>query len=210
MKKKRKLKKKVIVFIIIFILIILSLVSVFVYKSMTPKNSSTVKVVEKIEDYGYYLEDDQPKIYKELFKELVTVLKNEKVDYDKYASLISRMAVIDFYNLDNKVSKNDVGATQFIREKNKANFVLQASETVYKYIEQNIYGDREQELPVVKTVNVINQKTEAYKYKKISDDKAYTVTVGVEYEKDLGYPKEVTVKLLHDGKKLVIYEMNSN
>ena len=210
MKKKRKLKKKVIVFIIIFILIILSLVSVFVYKSMTPKNSSTVKVVEKIEDYGYYLEDDQPKIYKELFKELVTVLKNEKVDYDKYASLISRMAVIDFYNLDNKVSKNDVGATQFIREKNKANFVLQASETVYKYIEQNIYGDREQELPVVKTVNVINQKTEAYKYKKISDDKAYTFTGGGEYEKDLGYPKEVTVKLLHDGKKLVIYEMNSN
>lgn len=210
MKKKRKLKKKVIVFIIIFILIILSLVSVFVYKSMHQKNSSTVKVVEKIEDYGYYLEDDQPKIYKELFKELVTVLKNEKVDYDKYASLISRMAVIDFYNLDNKVSKNDVGATQFIREKNKQNFVLQASETVYKYIEQNIYGDRNQELPIVKTVNVINQKQEAYKYKNISDDKAYTLKVGLEYEKDLGYPKEVTVKLLHDGKKLVIYEMNSN
>ena len=42
----------------------------------------------------------------------------------------------------------------------------------------------------------------------MKDDKAYIVVVNLEYKKDLDYPTEVTIKLLHTGKKLEIYEMN--
>ena len=117
MKKRRKLKKKVIVIIIIIAIIILSLSGYFIYKSLNKNTTNTQKVVEQIPEYGYYLEEDQPKIYKDLFKELAEVLKQDKVDEEKYAKLISQMAAIDFYNLENKTSKNDVGATQFIRAK---------------------------------------------------------------------------------------------
>lgn len=207
MKRKRKLKKKVVVMLIILGALILSLGGFFIYKALSPSKVEHSKVVDNIEEYGYTLEADQPKIYKDLFKELSNVLKEENIDYEKYASLISQMAAIDFYNLDNKISKNDVGAVQFIREKNRDNFILEASETVYKYINQNTSGDRKQELPIITKAEVKSIKEEAYKYKNISDDKAYNVEVSLEYKKDLGYPKNVTIKLLHSDKKLEIYEM---
>ena len=208
MKKRRKIKKKVLVLIVLVIVLILSITGIIIYKTFSSKPDNSAKVVDKIPEYGYTLEADQPKIYKELFKELSEVLSKDPVDEEKYAELIARMSAIDFYNLENKVSKNDIGATQFIREKNVDNFVLEASETVYKYIEQNIYGDRNQTLPEVTSSKLKSLKQEDYNYKNVKDDKAYTVVVNLEYKKDLDYPTEVTIKLLHTGKKLEIYEMN--
>ena len=207
MKKRRKLKKKVVVLIVLIIIALFSITGLILYNTFFSKSDNSVKVVDEIPGYGYTLQDDQPKIYKELFKELAEVLSKDSVDEDEYAKLISQMAVIDFYNLDNKVSKNDVGGVQFIRSKNIDNFVLEASETVYKYIEQDIYGNRNQTLPEVTSSSVKDIKQEAYSYKDIKDDKAYTVTVNIEYKKDLDYPTEVIVKLLHNDKKLEIYEM---
>lgn len=207
MKKRRKLKKKVVVLIVLIIIALFSITGLILYNTFFSKSDNSVKVVDEIPGYGYTLQDDQPKIYKELFKELAEVLSKDSVDEDEYAKLISQMAVIDFYNLDNKVSKNDVGGVQFIRAKNIDNFVLEASETVYKYIEHDIYGNRNQTLPEVTSSSVKDIKQEAYSYKDIKDDKAYTVIVNIEYKKDLDYPTEVIVKLLHNDKKLEIYEM---
>ena len=207
MKKRRKLKKKVVVLIVLIIIALFSITGLILYNTFFSKSDNSVKVVDEIPGYGYTLQDDQPKIYKELFKELAEVLSKDSVDEDEYAKLISQMAVIDFYNLDNKVSKNDVGGVQFIRSKNIDNFVLEASETVYKYIEHDIYGNRNQTLPEVTSSSVKDIKQEAYSYKDIKDDKAYTVIVNIEYKKDLDYPTEVIVKLLHNDKKLEIYEM---
>ena len=207
MKKRRKLKKKVVVLIVLIIIALFSITGLILYNTFFSKSDNSVKVVDEIPGYGYTLQDDQPKIYKELFKELAEVLSKDSVDEDEYSKLISQMAVIDFYNLDNKVSKNDVGGVQFIRAKNIDNFVLEASETVYKYIEHDIYGNRNQTLPEVTSSSVKDIKQEAYSYKDIKDDKAYTVIVNIEYKKDLDYPTEVIVKLLHNDKKLEIYEM---
>lgn len=207
MKKKRKLKKKVVVFIVIIGILIISTIGIILYKSFASKTGNVSKVVDEIPEYGYVLEDDQPKVYKDLFKKLADVLKKDPVNDEEYAKLISQMVVIDFYNLENKVSKNDVGGTQFISSKNVNNFVLEASETVYKYIEQDIYGDRKQELPSVKASSVKDVKQEPYRYKNVDDDKAYVVTVNLEYKEDLGYPTEMVIKLLHNDKKLEVYEM---
>lgn len=206
MKKKRKLKKKVIVLIVLVVLLFISIIGFVVFKPFD-KETSHAKVIDEITEYGYFLEEDQPKVYKDLFKELILVLNNDEVDYDKYAELISQMFVIDFYNLDNKVSKNDVGGTQFIMEDYVDNFVLKASDTVYKYIEQNIHGDRKQKLPIVVSSSVKTIENDKYSYKDIKDDNSYIVTVTVDYKEDMDYPEEVIVKLLHNENKLEIYEM---
>lgn len=207
MKQKRKIKKKVIVLIVLITILVIGIIGFIVYSNLPKNTEGSSKVVDEISEYGYYLEADQPKIYKDLFEDLATVLSKEEVDEEEYAKLISQMAAIDFYNLDNKISKSDVGAVQFVREKNVDNFVLEASETVYKYIEQNIYGDREQELPVVTKSSIKSIENESYKYKDIEDENAYVVKVNLEYKKDLGYPEEVEISLLHNDKKLEIYKM---
>ena len=208
-RKRRRLKKKVVV-LLVLILVLIGLVTglvIYMKNNEKPSNPTEKKVVDKIPEYGYVLESNKTKLYQDLFKKLVDVLKEEEVNEEEYAKLISQIAVADFYNLDNKLSKNDIGGTQFIREKNVENFVLEASETVYKYVEQNLDGNRKQELPIVTSVEASNVKQTKYKYKSINDDKAYVVTVKLGYKKDLGYPKQVIVKLLHSDKKLEIYYM---
>lgn len=204
-------KKKIFIIILIVSLLIILLASgaYFTYKTIN-KNKSAISgstVVDKIDKYGYTLEEDAPKVYKDLFKQLQDVLNKDEVDYEEYAKIVAQMMVVDFYNLDNKVSKNDIGGVQFIYEDYKENFVLEASETVYKYIEHNLYNDREQQLPVVDSSYVDSIKTEKYEYKKIKDDEAYTVVVKLTYKKDMGYPESVTVKLLHNNDKLEVYYM---
>lgn len=208
-RKRRKLKKKVVVLIVLILVLIVLATGLVLYMKHNekPDNPIEKKVVDKIPEYGYVLESNKTKLYQDLFKELVKTLNEEEVNEEEYAKLISQMAVADFYNLDNKLSKNDIGGTQFIREKNVSNFVLEASETVYKYVEQNLEGNRKQELPIVTSVEASNIKKIKYKYKNISDDNAYVVTVKLGYKKDLEYPKQVIVKLLHNDKKLEIYYM---
>ena len=208
MKRKRKVKKKVIILLVLILLLIALVVGVIMYTNSNKKtDSSSKKVVDEIPEYGYVLDNNKTKLYKNLFKKLAEVLGKDDVDYDEYAKLVSELAVSDFYTLDNKTSKNDIGGVQFIRNDNRENFVLEASETVYKYVEQNLDGKRNQELPIVSKIEVTDTKQEAYKYKDISDDKAYIIKVKLEYKKDLGYPEEVEVRLLHSDKKLEIYSM---
>ena len=205
--KKRKLKKKVVILIILIVVLILCITGFILYKTLSKNQVAEAKVIDSIEEYGYVLEDDQPKIYQDLFKELSKVLQAENVDEEEYAKLISQMFSIDFYNLENKVSKNDVGGTMFISTDYVDNFTLKASDTVYKYIEHNLYNDRDQNLPVVTSSSVNKLENVTYEYKSINDDNAYEVTVNLEYEEDLGYPTEIVLTLIHNDKKLEICEM---
>ncbi len=205
--KKRKLKKKVVILIILIVVLILCITGFILYKTLSKNQVAEAKVIDSIEEYGYVLEDDQPKIYQDLFKELSKVLQAENVDEEEYARLISQMFSIDFYNLENKVSKNDVGGTMFISTDYVDNFTLKASDTVYKYIEHNLYNDRDQNLPVVTSSSVNKLENVTYEYESINDDNAYEVTVNLEYEEDLGYPTEIVLTLIHNDKKLEICEM---
>lgn len=207
MRVKKKVKKTFKIIVIVVLVILLLIGGYFVYKRFTSSTPTTSKVVDEIKDYGYTLEDDSPKGYKELFNELIKVLNEEEVNEEEYAKLVAMMLVFDFYNLDNKVSKNDVGGVQFILSDYKKDFVYEATETVYKYVEHNVYGDRKQELPEVETTEVDSVRTNNYSYNDLKDDNAYIVKVKVSYKKDLGYPEEVTVKMLHNDSKLEVFYM---
>lgn len=197
-----KLKKGVKRFLVILLVIILiglllygGYIGYKKYKQLS--NNKEVEIVNQIKDYNYVLDKDDPKKYKDYFEQLDKVLKAKEVDEEAYAKLVAQMLVFDFYNLNDKMSKNDIGGVQFIIDKYRDNFTLEAGETVYKYIEHNVYGDRKQELPEVIDVVSSDVRTSYYKYGDISDDKAYVVKVNVTYKKDLGYPKTVTVKMIH-------------
>lgn len=198
MRIKKSIRRAVIIILIVLLVGILAFGGYIAYKKFN--QGQTVKekeIINKIDSYEYYLEEGNPKEYETLYNSLTDVLNKDEIDEEEYAKLVAQMLVFDFYNLDNKMSKNDVGGTQFVLKSYRDNFVLQASETVYKYIEHNVYGDRKQKLPQVSSTEAIEVNTNSYKYNDIVDDGAYIVKVKVSYKEELGYPTEVVVKLVH-------------
>lgn len=209
--KKRKLKKstkKVIV--ILIITIIFGLGIYYIINNFTARKpvNSNIKVIDEIKDYGYNLEENETKLYKDLFKDLNNELKKDEIDYENYAELVSKLYVADFYNLENKITKNDVGGSQFIHSDALENFLVKAKDTMYKNIQSNVYGDRKQELPVVNKINLVEVNEEKFKLGNEELD-AYVVTLKWSYKKDLGYDTEKEIVLIKEDKKLSIVQTNN-
>ncbi|HHT38430.1 MAG TPA: hypothetical protein GXZ95_03320 [Mollicutes bacterium] len=200
------MKKKLILIILIITLSILTFLLIIKY---VRKNNveDEAKIINKIEEYGYVLEDNMPKLHKTYFDELVELLNKTDIDEEKYANLVVKLFISDFYNIENKITKNDVGGLQYIHSTIKDNVALNARNTIYKYIENNIDGKRTQELPKVTDVNIVDTKQVTYTYGDQRDEKAYIVKVSWKYKADLGYQKEASITLVHEGKKLSIVEL---
>lgn len=209
-KKVKKLNKGKVVFTLVFIALIV-VFGIYIYDSIFSKINKPVKkvtITDEIKEFGYVLEDNETDLYKDYFKQLAKTLNGkdeEDIDYDKYAELISKLFVADFYNLDNKITKNDVGGLQFIHEDMQENFLLKAKDTMYKNIESDVYNDRKQELPVVNEIELDDITTSKFDYKDSSYD-SYEVTLSWNYKKDLGYDKEKTFTLIKSDKKLWLVE----
>lgn len=205
-KKKRKIKLKK-----IFLLLLLIISVIFAYKYMNRKQPETkeVEVIDSIDDFGYNLNDNETKYYNELFNQLKELLKEQEYDEEKYATLIGKLFLTDFYDLDNKVMKSDIGGTQFVYDQYREDFISGAMDTVYKYVESNVYGDRKQELPIVKEINVENITTDSFKYGDNVDNKAYYITLNINYVKKLEYPTKVELVLIHNNNRLEIAKLET-
>ena len=153
MKKKRKLNiKRIAIVIILFALIIVGVVLAIQKFTGKKETVNEVKEVAAIEAYGYSLKENATAYYKKLFKELEKTLNADEVDEEKYADLVAQMFIADFFNLDNKISKNDVGGAQFVYSDYKTDFEKYAMDSMYKSVESDVYGERNQELPEVTNV----------------------------------------------------------
>jgi len=205
MKKRRLSKKKIAIFVIILILIIATIVGCILFFSKDDAKGTSkvkeVKTVDTIDEYGYTLKENQTKYYKKLFKELSVVLDEKEIDENKYAELVSKLFVADFYNLENKVSKSDIGGTEFVYETFREDFESIAKTTMYKHVESDIYEERTQELPEVTRVDVTIENA-SFTYGENTDTNAYKVAFEIEYAKDLGYQNKGTITLIHNDKKL--------
>ena len=156
--KKKKLKKFIVGILLVALLI---LVGLFVYDKLFKKEEvKEVKVISKIDKYGYSLKENKPKEYKDMFKELEKILNEEKVDEEKYVSQIAKMYIYDFYSLNDKMAKTDIGGVDFVYSEVLENYLKKAQDTYYKYVESNIYNNRKQNLPVVTNIQLgdITQK----------------------------------------------------
>ena len=190
-----KIKKvnNIITIIIFVLLIVLAVLVIGIIKNLKNEVKETV-VLDTIENYNYKLTDNDTEYFKETFKELKKALNDE--NEDDYAKLVSKLFIIDFYSLSSAINKNDVGGTQFIESSSMDNFIKKAKDTIYKNVENNIYGDRTQELPTVKEVNIESVEKET-KNKTLY----YTTLSNIKYEKDMGYPTKIKITLTYSDAK---------
>ena len=215
------MKKVIVGILMVLVLVGLCFGCYFVYDNFINvdnyKKGKPVEVAAKIDSikgYNYVLYEDSTELYKNLYYELKDVLEADVVDEGKYAEIISKMFVADFYTLNTKVTNQDVGGLDFIYSDNKDNFKLKASDTLYKYIESNVYGDRAQKLPEVSEFVSCVSKVDGYNYNdkdtglKIFDTKSYVVNVAWTYKENLGYQTKATIRLVHEDNVLSIVSVS--
>ena len=195
-------------FILIIFILILAIGLFYFFFINKNDNINTPKIEHSIEKYNYNLYDNSTKEYKKLFQELSAELSKDEIDEKKYVELISKMFIIDFYTLDNKLTNLNIGGVEFVHKDIVDNFKLKANETLYKYLENNMYGDRNQKLPVVKEVTINNISQKEFKYNNNADYKAFFVDASWTYEKDLGYENKKTLIFVHEDNKLSLVEMS--
>lgn len=193
--------------LIVIIAIIVGAISLFLNDGKSTKK--VVKVEDEIEKYGYKMDDNETKYYKELFKKLKTTLESDEVDEDEYATLVSQLFIADFLNLDNKTSRNDVGGVQFVYTDFQNDFIKLAKEGIYNGIVNESSRTKDQnKLPVVTNVEVVNLEHISHDYLDTTDDDAIKVDLNITYETDLDYQKTTSLILVHNDIKLEIVEMS--
>ena len=207
-----KLKKKVkILLISIVVIILLAILGVVVVKSTPQKkeNDEPVKVINEVEKFGYQLKETKSKRYKTMFDELKKILQEETVDEQKYVSKLTEMFIYDFYTLDDKTAKTDVGGVDFVYKGALENFLVKAQDTYYKYLESNIYNNRNQDLPEVDTITIEGIINQAYAYGDKNDDNAFIVKANWTYTKNqfATYQKNAQLVFIHDEHKLSLVEI---
>jgi hypothetical protein len=206
-----KLKKKFKIILIILLIITVGVLAFLGYKKFfaTP-TVKEAKVLNTIKDYDYVLKDNKSKKYQSLFKELAKILEEKEVDYEKYASKLAEMFIVDFYSLDDKTAKTDVGGVDIVHPTVLNNFLENAENTYYKYVESNIYNNRKQSLPEVDTVTIDSVEQTSFTYGETIDEEAYSVKVNWNYtdESFSDYQNEATLIFVHDDKKLYLVELN--
>ena len=209
--KKRKLKKKRIIIAVIALVIIIAVATFGVYKlCFNKKDVRTVATVtdEIANGYNYTITDDATAYSKELFADLKKELSKDSVNEENYAKLETQLFISEFFTLSNKVNRSDVGGVQFVYGDYQESFQKEAMEGLYHYVENDIYGDREQELPEIVNVDVINVEQKEYVLSDtVTDANAYYVDVTMNYAKDLGYQSSATVVLIQYDKRLDIVKM---
>ena len=188
-------------------IILIAIIGLIVYKMVFNNSQEEVKIIKRIKDYDYNLKENETELYKTEFNELDKILSKKNVDYEEYAKSIAKLFIIDFYTLDNKLSKNDIGGTEFIKEDMRDNFIEEARSTFYKYVE--VIDGRTQELPEVSNITDVSVEKAEFKYSDNTiDENAYKVSISWDYVEDLGYEKEASMIIVKQDKKLYIVEMD--
>lgn len=212
-KKKKKMKKKGLILILLLIILIVG--GYIAYDRFLSSKPTKVKTVDEIPEYEYKLKSNKPKEYVKMFQELKDILSKEEVNYEDYASKISEMFIYDFYSLDYKKVKTDIGGVDFIHPAILENFTTNASKSYYKYIENDVYGNRKQDLPRVDKVKIESVEKTSFTYKenkkKVTDEEAYKVKATWSYKstKFSNYQTSSTLTVVHKDKKLYLVEATS-
>ena len=212
-KKSRKSSnnKKILICIILVILI----VGVYFGYTKFFKKDKTVtapKVVDEIKNFNYVVNEKDTKLFKTVFSDLKKVLSAKEIDNKKYAETIAKLFVIDFFNLENKTSKNDVGGVQFVYSSYQTDFVDYARDSIYKQINNSIDSKSKQILPSVTSVNIVSSEevdpTSIFEsYKSQDNNKGYEVVVEWNYKNGDGFQNKATLTIVTDGDKLSVAKM---
>lgn len=176
-------------------------------KDEEDKDVQEVMILDSLEEYGYEIHDNDTELFKAYYEELKIILSADEIDDLAYVQKVAEMFITDLYNLDNKITKADIGGLEFIHPDYQDNFTLYISNELYKFLETDIYNDRDQELPVVSEVIIGEIEETTFTYNEVVYD-AYNIPLVITYEKDLGYDQEATVTIIKDETHMYVVEMN--
>lgn len=204
---KKKGRSSFIILVLLFLLGLIVAGAYHLYHEFFQNDSNQITVVSKIDNYGYYLNSNTTKVYQKYYKQLESELKDSKVDEKNYVTLLSQLFAIDFYTLSNKLTNQDIGGIQFVASSLQERFKSEASNSVYKYVRNNMGKNRNQTLPEVVNVTVSDIKEEEYDNHDFKDPSGFQTTVELEYKEDLGYPKALKLFFIHEENKLVLVEI---
>ena len=207
MKLKKKPKRILITIIVIATVVAIGFVGYNIFFGQPEVKEA--KVLKTIDKYGYTLKDNKTKRYQDMFGELDKILSKDPVDEEAYVKKITEMIIYDFYSLEDKTAKTDVGGTDFIYSESLSNFLENAEDTYYKYVESDIYNQRKQKLPAVDKITIESEEQTEFAYRETSDDSAYDVQVSWTYtDSDFdNYQSEATLTFIHEGIKLALAEL---
>ena len=192
---------------IILIVLLICVIGVFSYYKFLKKEPevNTVKVMDSIDDFNYTLDERDTKLMKSIYKELKETLKNETVDYKEYASLIARLFIVDLFTLNNKINKYDVGGYEYVYPSSVDNFKLNVESTIYKYLEDNTYETRKQELPEVSEIEVLETVNDTYTIDNVDYD-SYIISLKWDYKKNMNYENKAIITLVKKDNKVFVVE----
>lgn len=160
-------------------------------------------IISNITDYGYTLDDRDTDYMKDTFHELEDILSATEVDYNLYANTLAKLFVIDFYTLDNKINKYDVGSLEYILSSSVDMFRQKATDTIYRDVIDNTYRDRIQDLPEITNVTILDTEETTFTLNE-EEVSAIKVTMNYEYNEDLGYDTEGTIYFVRNANKLEV------
>jgi len=205
MKKKKKINIKRVAILVLILIAIICLIVWLVNKNKVVEVNVSTK--DNMSSYGYSLPDNATDYYKSLYKELQTNLNGTQVNEEEYARSVAKLFLTDFFTLSNKVMKSDIGGKQFVYSSYQEDFMKYAKESIYSNVQSNLDGNRKQDLPKVKDVEITKLSNAKYTYQKNTDDKAYDIIATITYEKDMNYQKSAELIIIHTDKKLEIVSM---
>ena len=194
----------IVISVLLVIVISLGVLKIFFNKDEELKKEANVSnVISNITDYGYTLDDRDTDYMKDTFHELEDILSASEVDYHLYADTLAKLFVIDFYTLDNKINKYDVGSLEYILSSKVDMFRQKAVDTIYRDILDNTYRDRIQDLPEIINVTILNTEDVTFTLNE-EEVSAIKVTMNYEYKEDLGYDTEGTIYFVRNAQKLEV------
>lgn len=201
-KKEKKPGKGKKILIALLIIILIAGAGFGVYKIFFDKDGKKsaveVKVLDSLDDYGYTLSDKDTDLFKDEYNVLKDLLNEKEIDDEKYATQVAKLFVIDLYTINTKVNKLDIGGSEYYYLDKVTMFEKKVMDTLYYHLEDNTYGDREQELPEVKKIEVLSIEETEYKIGEKEKD-AYLVQVEWEYVEDMGYDTEASIVLCKEN-----------
>lgn len=215
----KKSKKVILIIILIIVGVGLLTGGYFAYKHFfkTKEVTNVANTVDTIKGFDYKLEDRDTELYKKEFQALKKNLESDDIDYEAYASSIAKMYIIDLYTMSNKINKYDIGGAEFIHSKALENYKLKVEDTIYKYLDDNSYNDREQVLPEISDITIDDIEESTYTIACQEDDEdceeeeldSYEITLSWSFVEDLDYDTEAVIIAVKEGNKLVIVEQKA-
>lgn len=206
------MKKRYVIGLSVIVSLIILIIAFTLYMHFHPiekKEQIKVNVLDSISEYGYSLDDRDSDLFKDEYSKLKEILDSKDINKEDYSEAIARLFIIDLYSIKTKVNKYDVGGKEFYFTDKVTMYENKVKDTLYDLVEDDSYGKRTQQLPVVSEIETKNITIGKYKLDDEEVD-AYIIELEWEYESDLDYDKKGYVTVVKEGIKQSVVAFTTN